>query len=193
MALSLELSTIQYNSLQSAIINAQVDEFLRHGGQITATPPMKAAPLPYGRLKPVDKSTKLVREKTRKNPGRTARSHSPELIERIGKMAETMSCPEIAAELGMTYDQIKCLGSRHGFVFAKADNKGHQNLVLKTKDPDADRKNVERIKAFRDLGVSRKQAYTRMGISVVLFLRLVDEYDIDYPKCIGGKRWEARS
>lgn len=111
MGVSLELSTIQYNSLQSAIINAQIDEFLRHGGHISSAPPIKPAPLPYGRLKPVDESTKLVRAKPKTNR-RKPTIHSPELIAQIAKMALTMSCCDIAKKLGMTYDQVKCIGSQ---------------------------------------------------------------------------------
>lgn len=189
MALSLELSTIQYNSLQSAIINAQIDEFLRHGGVIDSEPPAPVKPKPYGRLKPIDESTKLVRDEPKKAPGRTPRIHSPELIERIAVMAETMSCPEIAKELGLTYDQVKCIGIRNGFSFKKATNPGHQNLPHKFVDDEKDRRSVERILAFKELGINRRQAMIRMEMGTSQFYRLLKTYGIEYPKAQHSAVW----
>jgi transposase len=186
--ISLELSTIQYNSLQSAIINAQVDEFLRNGGEISSAPPIKPTPLPYGRLKPIDESTKLVRAKP-KESRRKPTIHSPELISQIAKMAETKSCCDIARELGMTYDQVKCIGSRNGFTFKKAENFGHQNVVHQFVDEQNDLRNVERIKAFKELGVTRRQAMARMEMGTSQFYRLLKKYQIDYPKAQHAAVW----
>lgn len=188
MALSLELSTIQYNSLQSAIINAQVDEFLRHGGQISSAPPIKPTPLPYGRLKPIDESTKLVRAKP-KESRRKPTVHSPELITQIANMAETKSCCEIARELGMTYDKVKSIGARIGLTFPHAPNAGRANLVFNKIDEEADRKLAERIAAFKELGVSRRTCHQTIGIGVERFNRIIDAFNIEYPKRRGGRAW----
>jgi hypothetical protein len=186
--ISLELSSIQYNSLQSAVINAQVEEFLRKGGEISSAPPVKPVPLPYGRLKPIDESTKLVRAKpkvSRKNPT----VHSPELIARIADMAETMNCCDIAKELGMTYDQVRCIGSRTGVTFPKAVNSGRSNIIHNKIDEAADQKIAERIRAYRELGVSRRQCHQGIGIGAERFNRIIDVFGIDYPKQKTGRTW----
>lgn len=182
MTISLELSTIQHNAVESAVLNMHVQAFLSRGGVITASPLQKLVPLPYGRLKPIDKAAQLVRAKDKKEPGRNPRIHPQELIERIASMAETMSCPDIAKDLGLTYDQVKCIGNRHGFGFAKAENPGHASLPHKGIDAQIDLRDAERIKAHKGLGLSRRQTMQAMSMGTSRFYRLLETYDIDFPR-----------
>lgn len=185
--ISMELSTVQYNGLQSAILTTQIDEFLRRGGAITTAPELKPVPLPYGRLKPVDKSTKLVRENLKKKPPWPSRAHSQELIERIATMSETMTCAHIAEETGLTYNQVKCLGMRNGFTFKRAESTGRTLHASATEDPAIDQKLAERINAFKDLGISRNKCHQTIGIGAERFNRILDDFQIDYPRSKGGR------
>ena len=182
MAVSLELSMVQRNTAQSAIINAQTEEFLRLGGHISFSPPMKPVPRPYGRQKPVDPSTRLLRSTQKVRRGKALRTHSVELIDQIEAMAKTMSCPEVAAELSMTYDQVKCIGTRHAIIFQKAENAGHKSLVHNTIDEALDKKDAERIRAAMQLGITLKQAIKHLQIGSTRFYRLLEAYEIDYPR-----------
>ncbi len=62
--------------------------------------------------------------------------------------------------------------------------------MVKRKSPkpkpatEEDLKLVARIKAMRDLGVTRKQACKHMQISSTLMTRLIVDYSIDYPKAV---------
>ncbi|MEE5060490.1 hypothetical protein V2J93_17005 [Pseudomonas alliivorans] len=49
---------------------------------------------------------------------------------------------------------------------------------------EEDLKLVARIKAMRDLGITRKQACKHMQISSTLMTRLIVDYSIDYPKAV---------
>lgn len=186
MAVSLELSMVQRNQAESARLAAAMSDFLLRGGQISTTPPMQTAPKPYGRkMSATTKATPKARKRDR-----ASRAYSAELIDRIAEMAETMTCAQVSEVVNLTQNQLRCMGTRNSFTFAAAGfNAGHSNLVLNQIDHEADAKNVERIKAFRDLGISQRQAQQRMGIGCTMFRRLIADYDIDYPVCVGGKPW----
>jgi hypothetical protein len=179
--ISLELSTIQYNSLQSAVINAQIDEFLRRGGEISIAPPPKPVPRPYGRLSPEVAAVRRVPPKPKAEPGRP-RIYDQELIDRIVAMAETMTCKQVSAEVDISVNKLHCLSMRNAFRFQPESTAVHV-------DVEKDMPKVERVKAFIELGISRRQAAQRMGISTNQLNRLVSDYKLDYPKCSGGKTW----
>lgn len=181
MAISLELSMVQHNASQQAMISAQTEEFLRLGGQISTSPPAKPVPRPYGRQTPIDPSTKLVRSTQKVRRGRALRTHSTELIDQIEEMAKTMSCPDVAKALNMTYDQVKCIGTRHAIEFQKAENAGQKNVCNNRIDEERDLRDVERIKACIEIRVSIRQALKHLGLSSTRFYRLLRTYKIEYP------------
>jgi len=185
MTVSMEHSTIQYNSLQSAIINAQVEEFLRKGGEISSTAPFRPAPRPFGRQSP--EVACLRRVEAKKRVGFEAK-HSPELIKSIKEMSVTMTQEQVAEKTGLNANQLYSLANFHDFRFKAAENSGHSNLLSPVIDEVRDLQNVERMKALRDVGVTRRQAARHMGIGNTMFSRLLRDYSIDYPKAIGGKR-----
>ena len=46
---------------------------------------------------------------------------------------------------------------------------------------------AERIKEFKEQGVTQRQAYGRLGISRKTFERILEEHGIDYPKACPGR------
>ncbi|MCF7536202.1 hypothetical protein [Pseudomonas petrae] len=166
---------------QSAIINAQTEEFLRLGGHISSSPPAKPVPRPYGRQTPIDPSTKLVRSTQKVRRGRALRTHSTELIDQIEEMAKTMSCPEVAKALNMTYDQVQYIGTRHAIDFQKAENAGQKNISRAEISEESDLRDVERIKACIEIRVSIRQALKHLGFSSTKFYRLLKTYQVEYP------------
>jgi hypothetical protein len=199
MSISLELSAIQFNSLQSAIINTQVDEFLRRGGQISSTAPAQPAPRPYGRVAPAVASVRRAKSlaaeprRTAKQPNKNASAYPPELIESVRAMAAEMTQAQVSEKTGMTATQLYSLAGRNGFTFVQAENPGVSNLIHNSIDERRDLQNVERIKSFMALGINRRQAAKHMGISTCYFSRLIADYSIDYPKCEPGSRKKAVS
>lgn len=70
----------------------------------------------------------------------------------------------------------------------EAQAKSAEKVKRKSPKPkpatEEDLKLVERIKAMRDLGITRKQACKHMQISSTLMTRLIVDYRIDYPKAV---------
>lgn len=49
-----------------------------------------------------------------------------------------------------------------------------------------DVKDAERIKAFKEIGLTRNQAMEKTGISFTAFTRILAKFEIDYPKSARG-------
>lgn len=192
--ISLELSMVQHNLRESARLAAATEEFLIRGGHIQEAEPFGYVPRPvlYGsyatpgkaveRVKPEPAPKQTLRREVR--DFEKARAESQEkiaLVARLRLMAETMTQKEAAAATGISARKVSRLGEAYGIAFMPAANAGHKNMIPHQKDLVADARNVERIKAMRDLGINRRQASRRMGISSTLMRRLIKDYEIDYP------------
>lgn len=199
--ISLELSMVQRNSEESARLAVQMEEFLSRGGQISTAPSIAAKPRPYGsgpeianRKAPVPVgSKKSTMQRLRITPDiEEAKARAREKlrsgydVEAIRVMANTMSQREVVTATGIHRKQLYLIAKENGFAFKESEHDGSSNLIAHRKDSAADARNVERIKAFRDIGVNRRQAAKRMGISTTLFYRLIREFDIDYPVTVRG-------
>ncbi|UZS74309.1 hypothetical protein OQB66_08380 [Pseudomonas syringae] len=67
---------------------------------------------------------------------------------------------------------------------AKSAEKAKRKSPAKKPTTEEDLKLVARIRAMRDLGITRKQACKHMQISSTLMTRLILDYGIDYPKAV---------
>lgn len=105
----------------------------------------------------------------------------PADLDRVRELAKKMSQSDVAGLTGISRKQLYTMAPAYGFEFQPAANGGVANLVHNQSDPVEDAKNVERIKAMRDIGVSRSQAARHMGISTCYMRRLIRDNDIDYP------------
>lgn len=182
--LSNELSMVQYNSLQSAILGAQVEEFLRHGGVIEVAPAPVYVPRPPAHYpEPVKKAKR--RQKAKASP----RVHPQELIDRIAVASATMTCVQAADHFGLTIEQLHSLAYRNGFRFLPGDHGRRAEISTKIIDDAKDLACAERIRAYKDLGVTRNCALRSMNIGHAKFMRLLKKFDIDYPKTHKSAVW----
>lgn len=62
-------------------------------------------------------------------------------------------------------------------------------MVHQFVDEQNDLRNAERIKAFKELGITRRQAMIRMEMGTSQFYRLLKKYQIDYPKAQHATVW----
>lgn len=198
--ISLELSSIQQKTIESANLAKAVDRFLNGGGQIIEAPMRsivhrslshKSAPDSKGDRKPVHRR----RTKSEVMQGLRAARIVPDIEEALSKkerenaknkdlvmgLAPTMTQGEVAAKTGISRRRLYSMSQAYGFTFKAATRDTTKNLVHDRICPERDAKNVERIKAMRDLGVSQRKAAEYMQISRALFYRLVRDYSIDYP------------
>jgi len=168
MSISLELSTIQYNSLQSAIINAQVEEYLRKGGEMTVLPAVWDQP---------KEGTSIESSfNGRTRDGRYVRTEGIQ-DNLVRDAAKTLNMNQVEKKLGVHHSKLAEIAKRLGFEFYKASK-------LSERIPDvmeADLLLVERITALRDVGLSRAQVMRQVVIGYEKFQRILREHEIDFP------------
>ncbi|SDJ40147.1 hypothetical protein [Pseudomonas abietaniphila] len=199
--ISLELSMVRHNQPKSAELAAAMDEYLRRGGQVSEVAGPIPAPRPYGyrtapapisspdrKPLPPRRSKKETMHRLRIVPdieeaqAKPVKTKAPPAdLDRVRELAKTLSQGEVAELTGISRKQLYTMARAYGFEFQPAANGGAANLVHNQSDPAEDAKNVERIEAMRDIGVSRSQAARHMGISTCYLRRLIRDNDIDYP------------
>jgi len=198
--ISLELSMIQHNQAESARLAAAMDEFISRGGQVSQVAGPIPAPRPYGyraapapvespnrKPLPPRRSKKETMQRLRIVPDIEEAQAKPvktaPLVDhdQIRDMAKTMTQGEVAKATGVSRKKLYTLAKAHGFEFQVSATNPAENLVHNTSNVIEDAKNAVRIKAFRDIGVSRNQAAKHMGISTCYLRRLIRDYAIDFP------------
>ncbi|MBS6081861.1 MAG: hypothetical protein KIC49_11665 [Pseudomonas fluorescens] len=104
------------------------------------------------------------------------------LVEQIRQLGVTHTQTEVAAALGVSRRLIYNHAARYDITF-KAPTRGDaRNLVHNTVDKERDAKFAERIKAFKELGISRRQCCGKLAIGNKAFERIISAHGIDYPK-----------
>ncbi|RMM58840.1 hypothetical protein ALQ76_01813 [Pseudomonas syringae pv. atrofaciens] len=183
--ISPELSMIQRNKERSAVLEAEVAEFLKSGGVIATLQGFSYKPRPYGRMGTA--ATPAPRRRTKEAMRAAApkdaiqdRCHArAEQVEVVRKLAETMTITDVMRETGLSIYRLRKMARVHGFEY-KAFSPA-SNLIPYQHDPVADALNVVRIKAARDRGISRKAAVVELRLSNTMINRLIREFNIDYP------------
>ena len=181
------------------------EDWLEKGGtiEVLAGPSFKPAPVRYEPPpKPkvvVDQTPKpptaaAIRQKTRRQQERAERSaerakERADLVDRIRNLAKTMNYSQTMAVTGMSRKALYVIAAEGEFSFQPAAYVGLQNLRRATVDEEKDTKDAERIKAFKEIGLTRNQAMEKAGISFTAFTRILAKFEIDYPKTgRGGPR-----
>ena len=171
---------------------AQMAEFVASGGEIEVAPPtgykpkpitysnqMPPAPKPFVRRKaeadalPLDKDD--IRTQARLK-----------LVEQIRQLGVTHTQTEVAAALGVSRRLIYNHAARYDITFKAPNRGGARNLVHNVIDTERDAKFAERIRAFMELGISRRQCCGKLAIGSKAFERIIAAHGIDYPKARQG-------
>ncbi len=171
---------------------AQMAEFVASGGEIEVAPPtgykpkpitysnqMPPAPKPFVRRKaeadalPLDKDD--IRTQARLK-----------LVEQIRQLGVTHTQTEVAAALGVSRRLIYNHAARYDITFKAPNRGGARNLVHNVIDTERDAKFAERIRAFMELGISRRKCCGKLAIGSKAFERIIAAHGIDYPKARQG-------
>lgn len=172
---------------------AQVAEFVAAGGQIEEGPAsgyipkpitysnqMPPAPKPFVRRRVEAEALPLDKDDIRTQ----ARL---KLVEQIRQLGVTHTQTEVAAALGVSRRLIYNHAARYDITFKAPTRGGARNLVHNVVDKERDAKLAERIRAFMDLGISRRQCCGKLAIGNKAFERIIAANGIDYPKARQGK------
>lgn len=189
--ISNHISMIEELRPASDELAAQVAEFVAAGGEIEEIePPPPPKPVVY--VPPEPPATKpFVRRKAgadalpldRDDIRTQARL---KLVEQIRQLGITNTQTEVAAVLGVSRRLIYNHASRYDITFKAPTRGGARNLVHNVIDTERDVKFAERIRAFMELGISRRQCCGKLAIGSKAFERIIAAHGIDYPKARQG-------
>lgn len=189
--ISNHLSLVEALRPASDELATQVAEFVAAGGEIEEieppppptpvvyVPQVPPAPKPFVRRKaeadalPLDKDDVRTQERLR-------------LVEQIRQLGVTHTQTEVAAALGVSRRLIYNHAARYDITFKAPTRGGARNLVHNVVDKERDAKFAERIRAFMELGISRRQCCGKLAIGSKAFERIIAAHGIDYPKARQG-------
>lgn len=173
---------------------AQIAEFVAAGGKIEVSEPHHYKPKPIiysNQMPPAPKP--FVRRRVEATPlpvdpidARADRRAKQ--AEQAKALAATHTQTEACFALGMTSKTIKSLAKEFGFTFKRSTHGGYNGPERKKEISDRDAKFAERIKAFKELGISRRVVCGKLAISNRTLERILSEHCIDYPKSTRGQR-----
>ncbi|MDY7532373.1 hypothetical protein RGV33_11920 [Pseudomonas sp. Bout1] len=190
--ISNHLSMIEELRPASDELAAQVAEFVAAGGEIEVaepTPPPKPvvyvpqeppAPKPFVRRRvesaPLPMAPLDIRTQKRLK-----------LVERIRELAPTHAKVDVAEELGIDRRTVSTIGQEFGITFKAPTRGGARNLAPRRADAASDAKYAERIQAFLELGLTRRQCLGSLAMGSKAFERIIAAHGIDYPKAKPGR------
>lgn len=191
--ISNHLSLVEALRPASDELAAQVEQYLAAGGTIEVAEPIgyKPRPITYSnQIPPAPKP--FVRRRVEARPFPMApldiRSQKRlKLVERIRELAPTHAKVDVAEELGIDRRTVSTIGQEFGITFKPPTRGGARNLVPRRADEASDAKYAERIRAFLELGLTRRQCLGRLAMGAKAFERIIAAHDIDYPKAKPGR------
>jgi hypothetical protein len=190
--ISNHLSLVEQLRPVSDELAAQVEQYLAAGGQIEEAAPIgyKPKPITYSnQMPPAPKP--FVRRRVEAAPlpldKDDIRTQARlKLVEQIRQLGVTHTQTEVAAALGVSRRLIYNHAARYDITFKAPTRGGARNLVHNTVDKERDAKYAERIRAFMELGISRRQCCGKLAIGNKAFERIIAAHGIDYPKARQG-------
>ncbi|WP_313043082.1 hypothetical protein [Pseudomonas sp.] len=173
-------------------IAARTALFLATGGRIEEGPAsgyvpkpityktqMPPAPKPFVRRRVEAAPLPLDREDVREQ----ARL---KLVEHMRQLSATHTQTEAAAALGISRRNVYKHATMNDITFKKPERGGANNNYRRDQMGERDAKYAERIRAFLELGITRRQCCGKLAINNKAFERIIATHGIDYPKARRG-------
>ncbi|WP_166405975.1 hypothetical protein [Pseudomonas sp. AU8050] len=173
-------------------IAARTALFLATGGKIEEGPAsgyvpkpityktqMPPAPKPFVRRRVEAAPLPLDREDVREQ----ARL---KLVEHMRQLSATHTQTEAAAALGISRRNVYKHATMNDITFKKPERGGANNNYRRDQMGERDAKYAERIRAFLELGITRRQCCGKLAINNKAFERIIAAHGIDYPKARRG-------
>ncbi|MGR6617680.1 MULTISPECIES: hypothetical protein [Pseudomonas] len=190
--ISNHLSMVEQLRPVSDELAAQVAKYLASGGQIEEAAPIgyKPKPITYSnQMPPAPKP--FVRRKVEAAPQPYAPINAradkrTKMIEKVAELAPTHTQRQVAELLHVSRRTLCGITQEFGIKFKKAVRGGNQDPERQKQMEERDAKFAERIRAFLELGITRRQCCGRLAISNKAFERIIAAHGINYPKARQG-------
>lgn len=175
---------------------AQVEQYLAAGGKIEVAEPyhykpkpitysnqMPPAPKPFVRRRfepvapPPPTPLEIQKEQRRKR------------VEWVMELAPDHTQSEVIDITGIGRRTLLAMSKEFDFKFKRSSHGGHNSPERKKALAERDAVLVERIKAYKELGISRRRVCVKLHITSGTLKRILEKYSIDYPmSAAGGNR-----
>jgi len=171
---------------------AQVAEFVAAGGEIE-----EAAPYNY-KPKPITYSTQMppapkpfVRRRVEAAPLPYAPINAradkrTKMIEKVAELAANHTQKQVSEILKVSRRTLCGITQEFGIKFKKAVRGGNQDPERQKQMEERDAQFAERIRAFMELGITRRQCCGKLAIGNKAFERIIAAHGIAYPKARRG-------
>ncbi|MGQ7814618.1 hypothetical protein ACUTAH_02895 [Metapseudomonas furukawaii] len=180
--ISHELSAVEANSRTSAMLAAQIEQFLAGGGRIQDLGEVQTAPMPLRReIEPAPKASKKARNippKEYMDREGLREAKRKELAPQVRELAKTLNMSQIAAKLGVSRRMLDTIGRDYQITFKPAPT-GAQLAAM-----ERDRIFADRLRAFIAIGLTKRQACMRSGMGYKIFNRVCKAYGLQFPTAV---------
>ena len=177
---------------------AAVEQYLAAGGKIeVAEPPPPPKPVAYVPQEPPAPKP-FVRRRvepvapTPPTPLERQEEQRRQRVAKVMEMAPTHTQKEVALATGIGRRTLLSMSKEFGFSFKRVNQSPYSSPEHKAASAKHELILAERITAYKELGISRRQVCEKLHITNNTLKRLLDEHEIDYPLSrAGGNRCAA--
>ena len=197
--ISNNLSLVEALRPASDELAAQVAEFVAAGGEIEQAPAYNYKPKPItysNQMPPAPKP--FVRRRVEPivppppTPLEIRQEQRRKRVELVMQLAPNHTQSEVIEITGIGRRTLLAMSKEFDFKFKRSAHGGHNSPERKKALAERDAVLVERIKAYKDLGISRRRVCVKLHITSGTLKRILEKYSIDYPmSAAGGNRCAA--
>jgi len=189
--ISNHLSLVEQLRPKSNELAAQVEQYLASGGKIEEAEPYNYKPKPISYSNQMPPTPKpFVRRRVEAAPVPAPLSIREEKrrmkADQVIALAATHTQTEVAKALSIGRRTLLSMSQEYEFQFKKAARGGANDAHRQEQVRARDAKYAERIRAFLELGITRRQCCGRLAIGNKAFERIISAHGIDYPKAHQG-------
>ena len=178
---------------------AQVEQYLAAGGKIEVAEPYHYKPKPITYSKQMPPAPKpFVRRRVEPvappppTPLEIQQEQRRKRVEWVMELAPDHTQSEVIDITGIGRRTLLAMSKEFDFKFKRSAHGGHNSPERKKALAERDAVLVERIKAYKELGISRRRVCVKLHITSGTLKRILEKYSIDYPmSAAGGNRCAA--
>lgn len=197
--ISNHLSLVEALRPASDELSAQIAEFVAAGGEIEQAPAYNYKPKPItysNQMPPAPKPFVRRRVEPIEPPPPTPleirQEQRRKRVELVMLLAPTHTQSEVIEITGIGRRTLLAMSKEFDFKFKRSAHGGHNSPERKKALAERDAVLVERIKAYKELGISRRRVCVKLHITSGTLKRILEKYSIDYPmSAAGGNRCAA--